>query len=285
MLSLAALAAAAVTAAGLVVATRRRGEQVALDAQAEVDTLRTRGLEAAQRERQTLLAEGRRRAETIRADAQAHARQASAGLDAEDQRLAAREAAIERRRGELDERSREIDAQFDGLKQRSGHGPGRVRPGAGVGAAGHRAGGERGPADARRHPVRAARRAHRSGAPLGAEVGSPPRGDRPGQRGAFSARPDRSRVPAVRHRGPHGAPRHHGHAAPAGQDARSPHGRWFRRCCAPSPRRRRSSSWPRRAETTSSCRPRSPTCASGAGSPSSACSRSARSMRAPSLAW
>lgn len=118
MLSLAALAAAATTAAGLVVATRRRGEQVALDAQAEIDTLRTRGLEAAQRERLELLAEGRRKAEAIRADAQAHARQASTDLDAEDQRLAAREAAIERRRGELDERSREIDAQFDALKQR-----------------------------------------------------------------------------------------------------------------------------------------------------------------------
>ena len=118
-LSLAAIAAAAASAAGLVIVSRRRHEDALLAARAQVDQLRAQGLEAVQRERADLVTDGRRKAEAIRADAQRLSHESAEELDAEDQRIAAREAAIERRRTELDERTREIDSQFDTLKQRS----------------------------------------------------------------------------------------------------------------------------------------------------------------------
>jgi ribonuclease Y len=110
--------AAALAAAGFVASARRRRQGHLGEAEKAAAEARARGLETVTREREALLVEARRRAESIRAEARETARVVSEELDAEDQRLAAREAAIERRRVELDERARELDAQFDGLKVR-----------------------------------------------------------------------------------------------------------------------------------------------------------------------
>ncbi|MCK6571251.1 Rnase Y domain-containing protein [Myxococcota bacterium] len=112
------VAAAALAAAGFVVSARRRQRDRMGAAERDAASARARGLEGVARERTALVQEARRRADAIRAEARETARIVSDELDAEDQRLAAREAAIERHRAELDDRARELDAQFDALKVR-----------------------------------------------------------------------------------------------------------------------------------------------------------------------
>lgn len=67
----------------------------------------------------TLLAEAQELADTIRKEARSDAVAAQAELESEDARLEARGQAIDRLRTELDERSKEIDQQFDALRLRA----------------------------------------------------------------------------------------------------------------------------------------------------------------------
>jgi hypothetical protein len=244
-----AAAATALACAGVVVVhARRRREGVLSSAQAEVDALRARGLAEAERERQAILAEGRRKAATLRQDTQILASEAAAEFDAEDQRLAARESVIERRRTELDERSREIDGQFDALRHRtealdaaSAELPRLATEAVSVvERAAHQTRDET-QTDLRSSLVEQARLAAQKAARLCEETAR--------ANAEQSARQSASRRPS---------PCRPGRSASDSRRTRT-------HCCARSPRRPRSSFCPRPRGTTSTCRPRTRTLGSGRG--------------------
>ena len=115
---LAASTACATGVAAMLVWSKRRAEAALALATSEAESVRRDGRGAAESARAQVLDEARARVETLRSTLRADLERRERAIVAEDQRLDARTATLERQREEAEESSRELDAAFEGLEAR-----------------------------------------------------------------------------------------------------------------------------------------------------------------------
>jgi ribonuclease Y len=116
---LAASTACAAGVAAMLVWSKRRAEAALALATSEAESVRRDGRSAGESARAQVLDEARARVETLRSTLRADLERRERAIVAEDQRLDARTATLERQREEAEASSRELDAAFEGLDARS----------------------------------------------------------------------------------------------------------------------------------------------------------------------